>query len=235
MFRPDIHDLREFYASALGQTARQMIRRQLCLSWLNLTGLRLLGCGFATPYLVPFLDQAESTVAAMPALQGVTRWPSDEPNRVVLYEEDDLPFPDNSFDRILIVHNLEHVEHLRAYLREIWRILTPNGRVMVVAPNRSGLWSRFERTPFGHGRPFTSGQLSRLLRDNLFAPTHSGGALYFLPLRNRTLLRGAGGWERIGERVWPGLGGVVMVEAEKHIYGMIPVRARARAYALQPV
>ncbi len=234
MFRPDIHDLREFYASALGHVTRQMIRRQVQAAWPNLTGLRLLGCGYPVPYMASYLDQAERALAAMPALQGVMRWPTEAANRVLLYEEDALPFPDNAFDRILIVHGLEHVEHLRAYLREIWRILTPNGRLLVVAPNRTGLWSRFERTPFGHGRPFTSNQLSRLLRDNLFAPTHSGGALYFLPLRNRDLLRTASWWEVIGARAWPKLGGVVMVEAEKHIYGMIPVRARARQLALQP-
>jgi SAM-dependent methyltransferase len=233
MIRPDIHDLREFYGGHLGQTARQMLRRRLRAIWPDMRGLRLLGLGFATPFLNSYRDGAERVVAAMPALQGVVRWPSDGPSQVVLCDDADLPFPDNFFDRVLIAHELEHVDNLRAHLREVWRVLTSNGRVLIVAPNRAGVWSLLERTPFGHGRPFTTGQLSRLLRDNLFAPEKTEGALYFLPVKSRTLLRTAGWWEVIGEKLWPRFGGAVLIEAEKHIYGLIPARAR-RAFALRP-
>ena len=38
------------------------------------------------------------------------------------------------------------------------------GKLVIVTPNRRGLWARFEHTPFGTGRPFSRGQLTELLR-----------------------------------------------------------------------
>ena len=59
-------------------------------------------------------------------------------------------------------------------LAEVWRVLTPGGRLLVVVPNRAGLWARMENTPFGYGRPFSRKQLSRLMRDMQFSPTGLG-------------------------------------------------------------
>ena len=53
-----------------------------------------------------------------------------------------LPLPDGSIDRVLLVHLLEVTEHPRDVLDEVWRVLTPGGRMIVVAPNRRGLWAR---------------------------------------------------------------------------------------------
>ena len=44
-------------------------------------------------------------------------------------------------------------------------------------------------TPFGHGQPFSRGQLRELMRETLFSPTHWAEALYVPPFRSRTLLR----------------------------------------------
>ena len=52
--------------------------------------------------------------------------------------------------------------------KEIWRVLAGGGRLLVVAPNRRGIWARLDGTPFGSGQPNTMSQLSRLLRDELF-------------------------------------------------------------------
>jgi hypothetical protein len=49
-----------------------------------------------------------------------------------------------------------------ALLREVWRVLAPNGRLLAVVPNRRGLWARIDTTPFGHGRPFSRGQVTHL-------------------------------------------------------------------------
>ena len=55
-------------------------------------------------------------------------------------------------------------------LREMWRVLTPEGRLLLIVPNRRGVWARLDTTPFGHGRPYSRGQLERLLTDALFTP-----------------------------------------------------------------
>src|SRR3546814_18490430 len=81
-------------------------------------------------------------------------WPPEGAGLVSLVEETDLPLPDYSIDRVLLAHGLENADSLRALLREIWRVLTGDGRVLVVVPNRRGLWARSDRTPLGWGHPY---------------------------------------------------------------------------------
>ena len=209
----DVIDLRDFYESSLGQATRRVIRRHVREIWPDLRGQRLLGLGYATPYLRPFLGEAERVIALMPAGQGVLHWPPEGPNTAALAEEAELPLPDVSVDRVLLVHSLEHSEQLRPFLRDIWRVLVGSGRLLIVVPNRRGLWARLDRTPFGHGHPYTANQLSRLLRDNLFTPLAARRALFVPPFASRLWLTSAGAWERIGARWSPRFGGVVIVEA----------------------
>lgn len=233
----DVVDLRDFYQGRLGQTARRMIRRRVRELWPDVTALRVLGLGFATPYLSCFRDEAERVLAVMPASQGVLPWPRDEANLVALADEMDLPFPDRSIDRLLIVHALESCEQVRGLMREVWRVLSDGGRLMVVVPNRRGIWARLEATPFGCGRPYTTGQLSRLLRDSMFTPLQSRTALFLPPTGWRVLLRSAPAWESIGPRLFPLLAGVVIMEAGKQIYAGTPLRLktdRNRGYVALP-
>lgn len=226
--RPDVIDLREFYAGRLGQVARHLVRRHVRLLWPNVTGQCVVGLGYATPYLRQFHDEAARVLGFMPAAQGVTRWPADEPGLVALVDDYELPLPDASVDRVLLVHALENTEQVRPFLREIWRVLSSSGRLLVVVPNRRGIWSRFERTPFGHGQPFSPGQLSRLLRDNMFQPTHRSTALYVPPINSKMLLRAAPAWERLGSRTGPAFAGVLLAEADKQIYAMTTAQPRLR-------
>ena len=185
----DAVDLRDFYATSLGQVACRMIRRRVRDLWPDVSGHNLLGLGYTTPYLTGFRNEAARVIAAMPAAQGVLHWPTDEPGRTTLSGELELPFDDFSMDRVLFVHALESAEQVRPMLREVWRVLAGSGRLIIIVPNRRGIWARFERTPFGHGQPYTIGQLSRLLRDNLFTPVQSSTALYIPPVRSRMCCR----------------------------------------------
>jgi SAM-dependent methyltransferase len=208
--------------------AARAVRRSVREIWPDLTGRRVLALGYGPPYLRPFLEDAERVIAAMPAGQGIIHWPRGGPGRTVLVDEGDLPFPDNSMDRILLVHGLEHTEQLRAMLREVWRVLDESGRVLVVVPNRRGIWARLERTPFGHGHPYTPGQLSRLLRDCLFTPTAETGALFMPPLRSRMVLGAAPAWAKMGSRWFPRFAGAVLMEAGKQIYAASTVTGAVR-------
>ncbi|HUK09969.1 MAG TPA: methyltransferase domain-containing protein [Stellaceae bacterium] len=224
----DVVDLRDFYATRLGQVARRMIRRRIRLMWPEVLGLRVLGLGYPTPFLRPFVEEAERVLAAMPAEQGVLPWPEEAPNCVALAEEGELPLQDYSVDRILLVHALEHSEHARLLLQEAWRVLAGGGRLLAVVPNRRGIWTRFDRTPFGSGHPYSAGQLSRLLRDEHFTPERSGAALFIPPTASRMMLRSAQAWERLGERWFTTFAGVVLVEATKQIYAKTAENRRTR-------
>jgi SAM-dependent methyltransferase len=214
----DVIDLRDFYDSGLGQTARRMIRRRIRTIWPDSHDMRVLGLGFATPFLRPFREETERVIAVMPSSLGVLPWPPEGPGLVCLADETDLPLADRSIDRVLLVHALESTEQVRATLREVWRVLADSGRLLVVTPNRRGIWARLDRTPFGQGRPYTPSQLSRLLRENMYTPLQSSAALFMPPFRSRFVVRSAPAWEQVGERWFPTFAGVLMVEAAKQIY-----------------
>lgn len=222
----DIVDLREFYESSLGQAAQRMIRRRVRQIWPNVRGQIVLGVGYATPYLGPFREEAERVFAIMPASQGVTFWPREGPGLVALGDEADLPLGDMSVDRVLLVHGLEGTEQLRPMMREIWRVLAGGGRVLVVVPNRRGLWARADWTPFGHGFPYSTSQLKQVLRDAMFVPERSGHALFIPPLRSRFLLKTAPAWEEVGEHWFKAFAGVTMIEASKQIFAGVSRKAQ---------
>ena len=184
----DVVDLRDFYDSRLGQVTRHLIRRRVARPVArSRAASRCWASGYATPYLRQYRDEAERVLAIMPAGQGVLAWPPEGPNAVALAEETELPLPDMSVDRVLLVHGLECGEQVRDMLREVWRVMSGSGRLLIVVPNRRGIWARTDRTPFGQGLPYSPPQLSRLLRDNLFTPVQSRpGAVHSAdPLRPR--------------------------------------------------
>src|SRR5215472_10116567 len=231
----DVVDLRDFYRTGLGQIARRMIRGAMRRVWPDLHGVRLLAIGYPTPFLATTLAETERTVALMPAALGVLGWPPEGRNLVTLADEGELPFADYSIDRVLLVHALETSEQVTPMLKEIWRVLAGGGRLLVIAPNRRGIWARLDSTPFGSGRPYTMSQLSQLLRDEQFTPLGSDTALFIPPARKRVILRSAAAWERIGNRWFPTFAGVVLVEAAKQIYAKpTPARAPRRRLVYAP-
>ena len=136
---------------------------------------------------------------------------------------------------MLLVHGLECTEQVRPLMREIWRVLSGSGRLLVVVPNRRGLWARFERTPLGHGQPYSPGQLTRLLREMMFTPIQSRAALFVPPVRSRMVLSSAGAWENLGQRWFSTFAGIVMIEAGKQIYAAGTEARRRRGKAYLPV
>lgn len=220
----DVIDLKNFYQSPLGLVAHRLILRILRQRWDNCTGQSVLGIGYATPYLDVFCHEALRALAFMPAEQGVVNWPVALPSSIALVETHLLPLPDGCIDRLLIVHALESADHPRQLLNEAWRILTPGGRMIVVAPNRRGVWARLDTTPFGHGQPFSRGQLRDLLRASLFAPLHFAEALYMPPVSRRLVLRAAPAFERFGARLGLPGAGVLIVEATKQLYRPVGLR-----------
>ena len=232
---PDVIDLRDFYDSSLGHVARRMIRRRVREMWPDATGMNVLGLGYATPYLRLFREEAARVLAIMPARMGVLAWPPEGPNVTAIAHEAEVPLPDLSMDRILLVHGLECTEQLRPLLRDVWRVMADGGRLMVVVPNRRGVWARADHTPFGHGLPYSLNQLHRILRDHMFTPIRAARALYMPPSRRRFLLTSAPALEQIGRRWFQPLAGVAIVEAGKQIYAATPVPAARRRRVYLPV
>ena len=224
----DVVDLRTFYAAPLGVVARRFLSRIIRARWENCAGMAIIGIGYASPYLSLFREEAVRTLAFMPAEQGVVNWPSNGLSASTLVEATALPLPDSCIDRVLVVHALEVSEQPRELLAEVWRILTPGGRMILVTPNRAGLWSRVDTTPFGHGQPYSRGQLRDLMRETLFSPIHWSEALYCAPFARRILLRLAPALERFGAKFSLPGAGVLVLEATKQLYRPVGLRRAQR-------
>ncbi|MGI3900763.1 MAG: class I SAM-dependent methyltransferase [Janthinobacterium lividum] len=223
----DVVDLRTFYAAPLGRVAQKTITRIVRTWWHDTHGLAVAGLGYAIPFLEPFRDEAVRTIALMPAEQGIVHWPVGGTSATTLVEGGQLPLPDGSIDRVLLVHMLEPTEHPREVLAEVWRVLTPGGRMIAVACNRRSMWARVDTTPFGSGQPFSKRQLAALLRETLFSPERFGEALYMPPLEQRALLKFAPFFERAGKRMALPGAGVHLVEATKQLYRPVMLRRLA--------
>jgi len=224
----DVNDLKAFYATALGQAVRRLLTHRIRARWRGLSGATLIGLGYASPYLGAFRGEARRIGALMPETQGALAWPKNAPTMSVLVQEDRLPLADGSVDRLLGVHCLEMAEGARPLLREIWRVLSPEGRLLLVVPNRRGVWARLDNTPFGQGRPYSRRQLEALLVEAMFTPLDWSGALYMPPVGRRMLLRSATAWERVGAVLSPAFCGVVIAEARKELVAPIGKPAKAR-------
>jgi SAM-dependent methyltransferase len=224
----DVTELRDFYARPLGQMVRRLLGHRVRARWRRVEGKTVVGLGFATPYLGSFRGEAGRLVALMPAAQGALVWPPSGPAHSVMVEEDQLPLSDNSVDRLLAVHCLEAAGRAESLLREIWRVLAPEGRLLMIVPNRRGVWARRDTTPFGTGRPYSRSQLERLLEGALLTPIDWVHALHMPPLERPVIMRSALAFERLGSRVSPGFSGVIMVEARKETAALIGATASAR-------
>jgi SAM-dependent methyltransferase len=223
--------LQAFYASAGGALAGRLVRDRLAALWPALPGQAVLGIGHAAPYLDLWRREAGRCIALTPAqgAQGngaLPAWPGAGARSATLVaEEEALPFADASFDRVLLVHGLEAADNARRMLREVWRVLRDDGRMIVVVPNRVGLWAHLERTPFGHGQPYSRSQLSRLLARHLFRAERREAALFLPPYGLRFLGAAAIPCERLGRAVGARFAGVAIIEAEKDLFSAMPAGA----------
>jgi len=226
MFWPDIPSLNAFYNSACGQATFAHISRALDDFWPDTHDETIAGLGFSAIYLPRFMKRHNKVIALMPSPQGSITWPSKEHNLCCMTDEGALPLPDNSIDRMLLVHILEYSDQSPAMMREIWRVLKPCGKLLVVMPNRLGLWSHMERTPFGHGHPFNIMQISNLLQEAMFTPTGTISAL-FMPPVSVPFLASSVLFETIGKHCLQPFGGVLITAAEKHVYAPVGMKEKS--------
>jgi len=218
----------DFYLSARGGVTARLLRARLSRLWPDCAGQSVLGIGYALPYLRLWRETATRCIALMPPQVGVAGWPAGAPGLSCIGQGDALPLPDLSFDRVLLVHGLETADSGRAMLREVWRVLKDDGRLIIVAANRRGMWAQLESTPFGQGRPYSAGQLDRLLAKALFCVERRDTALFVPPVQLRLMLRSAPAWDAVGRSVLPGFAGVTITEAVKDLYAAVPIAAPAR-------
>jgi len=237
----DVIEIKDFYSKRLGQMVRRNISQKIHAHWPKGGGASIAGMGYATPYLRSFLPETshgETSLVAhfSPGAQGGVIWPTEGPLRSVLFDEDMFPLADACFDRILEVHGLEFCFDVNSHLREIWRVLKPEGRLLLIVPNRAGLWARVDTTPFGYGQPFSRGQLRDLLVRSWFRPLSIEPLVHFAPFQMPLGLTASRSLEKVGSKIWPRFSGMLMVEAIKEVQQPIGRQAfREKKFKTAPI
>ena len=224
----DIVSLQSFYQTALGTRTQRLLNAQLAALWPSLRGDMVLTFGYGVPLLPDLAGRAASVLAFMPAGQGVAPCSVSGANISCLVDLNLLPLPDNSIDRIVMLHALEGASDPEIVLNEIWRVMKASGRLVVVVPNRMGLWTHSEHTPFGHGQPYSTTQIRTILQNQGFCIENMAPALYAPPCASRFCLSMGDRIEKYAARFFPALGGVVMVEASKQMHAPTPVKSHTR-------
>ncbi|MBC3919736.1 class I SAM-dependent methyltransferase [Undibacterium sp. CY18W] len=147
---------------------------------------------------------------------------------VVVHDFAELPFESQSIDLVVLPHVLEFAAEPHQILREVERVLIPEGRVIISGFNRNSLW----------GARQASGRLSK----NYFLPTEgefishprlkdwlklldmeigsSDFGCYAPPFKSEKWLQRCRFMEKAGQRWWPYLGAVYMLQAVKRVKGM---------------
>jgi len=226
----DVVDLREYYATALGKATRRLIAAKLSGRMPQDPQATLLGLGYATPFLNPLAENAARQIAFMPARRGVIHWPEQGLVDSALVDELDLPLGDNAVDVALLIHCLEFTDSPEELLQEVWRVLTPQGKLLLIVPNRSSLWAMRDISPFGHGQPFSRQQLQVLLRTAQFSITRFEYALVMPPSKRFGGSAMARGLEKLGSAAaLRGISGALIIEAQKQVYAYAPGRKVRRA------
>jgi SAM-dependent methyltransferase len=212
------YDIKAFYNLKIGRIVRRVMQQRIREFWPDTHGLRIMGHGYPAPYMRMFLNDSERVFGIMPARQGAHNWPPDDKNLIALSEETEIPVETSSVDRVLMIHSLEFTEFMQASLHEIWRVLKGNGRLLVVVPNRAGLWARADWSPLGQGTPYSVSQICHYLKDNRFIHERTEEALFMPPYKSSMLMKSAGTFEYMGRSFLPFAAGMHMVEASKQIY-----------------
>jgi SAM-dependent methyltransferase len=149
---------------------------------------------------------------------------------------DALPFPDASIDLVVLPHALETAADPHATLREVERVLVPEGRVVVTGFNPASLWGLRQRAGrvkrgigFGRHKGLYLPRAGEFigywrLRDwlRLLNFQLEGGRFgcYRPPLVTERWLERWGWMDRVGERWWPVLGASYVLIGVKRVRGM---------------
>ena len=178
------------------------------------------------PELLPVAPQQDELITTQAAEMPVS----------MVCDFEALPFPDNSLDLVVLPHSLELTPDPHQTLREVERVLRPEGRVVIAGFNPASLWGLRQRAGHAkrgvglgrHGHPYLprAGEFIGYwrLRDWLrllgFELEAGQFGCYRPPFKSERWLERFAWMDRVGERWWPVLGGVYVLVAVKRVRGM---------------
>jgi len=222
--------LRDWYRQRLGQRLLRAERRELDEVLPNLFGYHLLQVGspadeaMCTASLIPNRVLLESDLETTTAVR----------RPLMLAQAHALPILSDSVDVVVLAHTLEFEQDPHQVLREVDRVLVPEGHVVILGFNPWSPWGLWHLLVSRWAMPPWDGQFrsTRRIRDWLgllgFDTTVCRGFFFRPPLHHDGIMRRLRIMEGLGRRCWPFAGAVYIVVAKKRVTTLTPIRPRWR-------
>ena len=213
----DIARLDQFYHSEMGHLVSYFLRKQVQPQLRLDSAIDRLGFGY------PFMLLPKMTLPVLvPSEMGALAYGPPDGVMTASIHSHAWPIATDSVNQIIIAHGLEYCHDGEACLSEANRVLASAGEIVLIVPNRRSLWVRDERTPLGHGRPFSKSQITKLLTKTGFTITNVGRALFTPPFAMHAPNRVARAMDHLGHYGWGLFGGVMVIHATKLRYAKKP-------------
>ena len=186
----------------------------------------------APEFLGSSIDQPHDEVMATPIVTAATV-SSSRPRAVLVTDSGALPFQENSLDLVVLPHTLELSDDPHATLREVERVLVPEGRVVISGFNPASLWGMRQRRGhfyqrLGYERLFLPEagdfigywRLRDWLRLLSFEVESARFGCYRPALTSQKWLDRFDWMDQAGRRWWPIFGAVYFLTAVKRVRGV---------------
>lgn len=143
-----------------------------------------------------------------------------------------LPIQTDSIDVVVLPHTLDFALYPHEVLREVERVLVPEGHVVITGFNPLSLWQfwrwvlrRWKQPPWC-GHFFTTLRLRDWLKLLGFDVTYKKCFFHRPPVKNRTFLQRLNFMEKMGKHLWPVAGAGYVLVARKRVETLTPIKPR---------
>ncbi len=141
-------------------------RRYLLRRLISRLGLRdglILDAGCGTGFARGELSQGGTVIGLDASHDALCLGLSDTPVACCVSSIESVPFPPNTFDLIVAMDLIEHLEAEAPALREMRRVCKPGGHLFITVPAYQSLWSRHDEA-LGHYRRYTTSRIADTVR-----------------------------------------------------------------------
>lgn len=221
-------DLHSWLRSPLGQQVYALERKLATEALAQVFGWQLLQIGLwgDDDGLIADARTQRRTVLAWHGQRG------DSPRGTIRSRTDSLAIASDSVDAVMLPHTLEYEPEPHEILREVGRILSGEGHLIIFGFRPFSSWGvrhLFARDGFPPGieRMISEGRLKDWLKLLGFEVIDAQRYLFSLPWGSAARSP-QNFFERSGKRLWPLFAGGYSIKARKRVYTLTPIRPRWR-------
>ena len=182
--KPEAKVFDKFYKTKRGEFLNQEISRSMAVNWdkKNTETCHILMVGYPVSGILKRLKKAKSFSAFLPVFMGEKEVKWNKRNVSVVGDEARLSFLPGSYNAAFVFHGLEYMDDPQTFLEDLWKTLTPDGRLMIMVPNRMAGWKRSGVPGQEQIKAFAYRDIRNLLEICGFSLIDSYGIFYGLPV-----------------------------------------------------